>query len=272
MLTLVRFLLVYLTIAAILGEATIYLRRQRLDIMTNGLGLDGAYDATLDRIKGQGKGKSVLAMSALMWISRSERPMRVGELCDALAVKIGSRDMECDNIPSEKTLLASCLGLVIIDSSSTVRLVHFTLQEYFNSHSEHFENAESTMAEICLTYLNFDSINKLSHSLDWAPVETRLLQYASSYWGLYARSGLTEGVKLLALQLLSKFGGHISAKLVLMEKSDGRIVGGWRHSEGFTGLHCAAYLGLDEIVITSLDSGEGCGADIVDSISRTPLV
>ena len=103
-----RFLLVSLSIAAILDEATIRKRRERLDLMTSGLGLDGAYDATLDRIKGQGKGKSVLGMAALMWISCSERPMRIGEVCDALAVEIGSRDMDCDNIPSEKTLLASC--------------------------------------------------------------------------------------------------------------------------------------------------------------------
>ena len=270
MLTLVRFLLVSLSIAAILGEATIHLRQERLDIMTNGLGLDGAYDATLDRIKGQGKGKSALAMAALMWISRSERPMRVGELCEALAVKTGSRDLERDNIPSEKTLLGSCLGLVTIDSSSTVRLVHFTLQEYFNSHSEHFENPESTMAEICLTYLHFETVNKLSHNLHEAPLETRLLQYASSYWGLYAKTGLTEGVKLLALQLLGKFGRHISANLVLRQESKNEV-GGWRHSEGFTGLHCVAYLGLDEIAIALLDLGEGSGIDIVDGIGRTPL-
>ena len=105
MLTLDRFLLVSLTIATILGETTIHLRQERLDIMTNGVGLDGAYDATLDRIKGQSKGRSTLAMAALMWISRSKRPMRVGELCEALAVKIGSRDMECDNIPSEKNII-----------------------------------------------------------------------------------------------------------------------------------------------------------------------
>ena len=128
------------------------------------------------------------------------------------------------------------------------------------------------MAEICLTYLNFDSINKLSHFLDRAPVETRLLQYASSCWGFYARSGLTEGVKSLALQLLGKFGWHISAKLVLMEKSNGWVREGWRHSQGFPALHCAAYFGLDEIVIALLDEGEGCGADIVDGMCRTPLV
>jgi len=41
-------------------------RRERLHVMTNGLGLDGAYDGTLDRIKSQGKGKSALAMAALI--------------------------------------------------------------------------------------------------------------------------------------------------------------------------------------------------------------
>ena len=146
-----RFLLVSLSMSAILGEATIHKRRERLNIMTSGLGLDDAYDATLDRIKGQSKGKSALAMAALMWISRSEHPIHIGELCHALAVEIGSRCMERDNIPSEKTLLASCMGLVTVDESSTVRLVHFTLQEYFNSHSEYFENAQSTMAQVCLS-------------------------------------------------------------------------------------------------------------------------
>ena len=266
-----RFLLVSLSISAILGEATIHKRREKLDLMTNGLGLDGAYDATLERIKGQGKGKSALGIAALMWISRSARPMHIGELCEALGVEIGSQDMECDNIPSEKTLLASCLGLVTIDESSTVHLVHFTLQEYFNSHSEHFENPESTMAGVCLTYLNFDSVNELSHSLDNALVEIHLLQYASCYWEFYARNGLTEGVKSLALQLLGKFGGHISAKL-LLRGGFGEWGGKWRYSEGFTGLHCMAYLGLDEIAIALLEQVEGWGADMADAWDRTPLM
>jgi len=89
-----RFLLISLTIDAILDETTIRKRRERLELMTSGLGLDGAYDATMDRMKGPGNGKSTLGMSALMWISCSERPMHIGELCEALAVEIGSRDMD----------------------------------------------------------------------------------------------------------------------------------------------------------------------------------
>ena len=266
-----RFLLISLSIDAILSEATIRKRRERLDLMTSGLGLDGAYDATLDRIKGQGKGNSTLGMAALMWISCSERPMHLGELCEALAVEIGSGDMDDDNIPSEKTLLASCLGLVTVDESSIVRLVHFTLQEYFSRHSEHFESPHSAMAEVCLTYLNFDSVDKISYTLDSDSPETRFLQYASSYWGLYARNGFTQRVKSLALQLLSKFGGHISAKLLLWGDFDLWEREG-RYSEGFTGLHCTAYLGLDEIAISLLEEDKGCSADMADGWGRTPLM
>jgi len=260
-----------LSIDAILDKATIHKRRERLDLITSGLGLDGAYDATLDRIRGQGKVKSALGMAALMWISHSERPMHIGELCDALAVQIGSKDMDYDNIPSEKALIASCLGLVTMGESSTVRLIHFTLQEYFNSHSEHFENPQSTMAEVCLTYLNFDSISALSYSLDSAPLETCLLQYASSYWGLYAKNGLTEGVESLALQLLGKFSRHISAKLLLIG-GFGEWGGKWRHLEGFTGLHYAAYLGLDEIANALFEEAGFCGSDMADGLGRTPLM
>ena len=127
------------------------------------------------------------------------------------------------------------------------------------------------MAEVCLTYLNFGSTNKLLCTLESAPEETRFLQYASSYWGLYARNGLTEGVKSLALQLLDKFGGHISAKLLLLGN-----FGKWeretRHSEGFTGLHCAAYLGLDEIAIALLEMKKGRGVGVADAWGRTPLM
>jgi len=93
------------------------------------------------------------------------------------------------------------------------------------------------MAEVCLTYLNFDSVNKISCTLKCAPGETRFLQYESSYWGVYAKNGLTEGVKSLALQLLDKFGRHISAKLLLRGNFN-RWERRARRSKRFTGLHC----------------------------------
>ena len=61
-----RFLLVFLTIEAVLQEATIYRRSQRLSAMTNGLDLGDAYGATLERIKAQGGERARLGMAALM--------------------------------------------------------------------------------------------------------------------------------------------------------------------------------------------------------------
>jgi len=83
--------------------------------MTDGLRLGDAYGATLDRIKGQGGEKARLGMTALMWISNSERPLMAGERCHALAVKTGSPNLDADNVPSIGTLLASCQGLVAVE-------------------------------------------------------------------------------------------------------------------------------------------------------------
>src|SRR5437588_7812867 len=84
-----RFLLVSLNVEEILRGTTIRHRQKKLKAMTDGLGvgLGDAYGATLERIKAQGEEKSELAMTTLMWICYSERPLRVDELCHALAVE-----------------------------------------------------------------------------------------------------------------------------------------------------------------------------------------
>jgi len=126
-----RFLLASLNIQAILKETTIDRRRRRLRGMGNGLNLRDAYEATLEKVKAQGGDKARLGMAVLMWIFYSWRPLQVDELCHAIAIRIGSTDLESDDIPAISTLLGYCLGLVAVDkSTSTVRLIHFTLREY----------------------------------------------------------------------------------------------------------------------------------------------
>jgi len=256
-----------------LNETTVYQRREQLKRMINGRGLGDAYSVTLDRIKVQGEGKSRLGIAALMWISRSERPMGAEELCHALGVQIGSTDTNVDNIPSIQTLLASYLGLVTVDNEgSSLRLVHFTLQEYLNSRSDVFRNPYAVMAEVCLTYLNFNRIRELPPTLDNAPQNHPFLEHASCYWGHYVRNRTTEGVKSLALRLLDEFNCHISAKLLLHLHTPElywEIVG--RLPEGFTGLHCVAYLGIDDIANALLDVKDW-DVDKTDFVGRTPLI
>ena len=134
--------------------------------MADGLGLGDAYSATLCRIKGEGGEKARIGMAALMWISYSERPLKADELCHALAVEIGSPNLNTNNLPSIGTLLACCQGLISIDKeASTVRLIHFTLQEYLRAHPELFGPVHSIMAETCLSYLNSNQVNAFSTNL-----------------------------------------------------------------------------------------------------------
>jgi len=191
-----RFLLVSLNIEAILGEMTIGLRRRKLEEMARGNGLSDAYTATLARLQGQKGNKAAVGFKVLKWVLYSERPLRAEELCHAIAVEMGSRDLDPKNIPVLRTLLSSCLGLVTVEaSSSTVRLVHFTLQDHLLSSPKLFPSPHSTIAEVCLTYLNFGCVRDLAPTLDRAPSTMPLLKYASLYWGKHARIGMTENVK-----------------------------------------------------------------------------
>ena len=158
-----RFLLVSLNIHAILEEVTIYARREKLEEMTKGKGLGYAYTATLTRVRSQNGSKSRLGMEALMWISHSERPLKSLELCQALGVERGKPDQNARNIPAIETVLRCSLELVTIEaSSSIVRLVHFTLQEHLSKASSLFHSPHSMMAEICLTFLDFQCVKDLS--------------------------------------------------------------------------------------------------------------
>ena len=123
-----RFLLVFLSIEAILQEVTIYQRRQKLITMKNSLDLGAAFEAMMGRIKAQGGEKARLGMAAMMWISHSRRPLEVNEICHAIAIRIGSNDLDNDDIPTISTLLDCCQGLLTVDKGvPTVRLIHFTL-------------------------------------------------------------------------------------------------------------------------------------------------
>ena len=229
--------------------------------MTLGDGLSDAYAATLTRLKAQKGYKSVLGLRVLMWVLYSERPLRAQELCCALGVEIGSAELDPENIPALRSLLASCLGLVTVEaSSSTVRLVHFTLQEHLSSDPTLFHSPHSTITEVCLTYLNFGFITHLPPTVNPEPATTHLLEYASVYWGKHIRRGMTENSKILALRLLDRFDEHVSTRLLLLhcnrDRGGGPKFDEARRPMGFTGLHGAALLGIAEIVSPELEMKE----------------
>ena len=242
--------------------------------MTDGLGLGDAYSATLGRIKGQGGRKARLGMATLMWISHAERPLKPDELRHALAVEIGSPNLNGDNIPPIATVLACCQGLVVVDKeASTTRLIHFTLHEYLCAHPKLFSTAHSTIAETCLSYLNSQQVKALSTSPSPDLQSTSFLEYSSLYWGIHAKRELSDCAKLLALKLFDDFQNHLSIKILLEAQESHWYFSGFERSEPylFSGLHCASLFGIDEIV-AGLVEAEDCDVNQKDSSGNTPLV
>ena len=241
--------------------------------MTDDWGLEGAYGATLSRIKGQGKEGSRLGMAALMWISHSERPLMVRELRDALGVEIGAAGLDVDNFPSIGTLLTCCQGLVSVGKgASTVRLIHLTLQEYLQAHAELFDRPQAAMAETCLSYLNSHQVKALSTSPspDFRR-GTPFLEYSSLYWGVHAKRDLSDCAKQLALKLFDDYTNHISTKILLSQKVRVYLDFNSRRLFLFSGLHCASFFGINELV-TLLVEVEGCDLNGIDWTGSTPLV
>jgi len=235
--------------------------------MTNGPDLGDAYEDTIRRIEGQESDKAKLGMAALMWISHSERPLNVDEIRHALAVELGSADLDADNLPSIRTVLGCCQGLATVDKgSSTIRLIHFTLKRYLSGHTDLFGGAHSKMAETCLTYLNFQAIKNISARRSRGPQNTPFLSYSSLYWGTHMRMELSNRSKRLALDLL-QYDNHISAEL-LWESTGERY---FNSTGPFSALHCISYFGIAEVAIDLIGTKKW-DVNQRDSAGLTPLM
>ena len=240
--------------------------------MTDGLGFEDVYGATLDRIKGQGGERARLGMATLIWISHAERPLKADELRHALAVEIGSPSLNTDNLPSIGTLLACCQGLVVVEKETfTVRLIHFTLQEYLRARPGLFGTAHSTMAETCLSYLNSRQIMALPPVSFPHLQDTPFLEYSSVYWGVHAKKDLSDCAKLLALKLFDDYSNHVSVKILLRAQKSWYFSGIYSENPYlFSSLHCASLFGIGEIT-AKLVEVESCDINKIDDTGNTPL-
>src|SRR5437588_11031470 len=169
----------------------------------------------------QDEEKTKLTIAALTWICYAERSLQVDELCHALVVEIGTTDFDPDNVPSISTLLGCCQGLITVDEeASTVRLIHFTVQEYLCAQPDLFSRPHSIIAESCLTYLSSQQVKNLPpHPLP-DHKSTPFLKYSSRYWGTHANKELSNHASVLAQQLLDRYEDHVSAISLLSQVPD----------------------------------------------------
>jgi len=190
-----------------------------------------------------------------MRISHAEWPLQVDELCHALVVELGSADFNADNVPSMPTLVSCCQGLITVDKeASTVRLIHFSLHEYLSSHPDIVDRPHSAVAEICLTYLNSRQIRAFSTAPSPDMENTCFLQYCSVYWGVHAKRELSDCPRSLALKLLLKEHYDLISTILLLGHA--RLdLGDRDNCPPFSGLHCASFFGIVEVVATLIEAG-----------------
>lgn len=240
--------------------------------------LQDALGETLARIQSQHNGRKRLGMNTLMLIFKAKRSLRVEELREALAIRSGQYSLNPKYRPSQEKIVESCLGLVTIDEeTSIVRLVHYTIQEYFREHQkEVFPSGEDEIAERCLTYLFFESFESGCCDKEgdiWVQLENhRFLAYAVSNWGYHTQFSIGGKADNLALKLLQSKPRRSFLVQVYQILQDRREKY-WEPAEVNSnhGLHVAVLFGLPRAARAILDSKE-VEVDAETHIGTTALI
>ena len=121
-------------------------------------------------------------------------------------------DHGLEKIRPQDTVLGSRLGPVVVDkATSTVRLIHYTLQEYF-SWPGILPDAHKTLAQSCLAYLNYDQLKR--HPVNKVPDLGDMPLNILLCIGGHEKMELSDLAKMLALDFLGRYHNHISSILL----------------------------------------------------------
>jgi hypothetical protein len=187
-----RFLLAQLYLDTLIDKRTPRAIKSALKELPKGI--DDSYEAVMTRLGRQPAESRDLATRALSWIVCARRSLTTLELREALAVKSGDTELDECRVPDIELVVSVCAGLVAVDEkSNTIRLQHFTAQQYFErSQTRWFPDAHTYIARTCLTYLLFDLFESDFYTTsDAAWLEQHpLYSYAAQYWGDHERLAL----------------------------------------------------------------------------------
>ena len=176
-----RFLLARLHLKLLEVQPT----RKRLIAALNRLpeDLDDTYSNTIERIQSQNREYANIAMRALKWITFAKRYLSTIELQHALAVEPDSEDVGKDDLIDPRKLLSICAGLLIMNSNSQIRLVHYTTQKYLHGRLKSDGDAEIAMT--CLRYFTFPPFSATSPESWWFHSYSdsyQLGSYVAKHW------------------------------------------------------------------------------------------
>ena len=186
-----------LQLRQVLQEPTLGEMRDALESLPSDL--REAYDITLQRIRKLPTGWSRIGMSTLLWVSQAQRPLRMPELVEALAVREGSAKLYKDYSPSEERVIEACVGLISVNKGSTeVHFIHKTVQEHLCERPGDLSAAR--LGDVCLIYLLCDDF-KTGPCDDLSLLGTRFEQhpffeYSSRFWSKHFEGADEKGALL----------------------------------------------------------------------------
>ncbi|OBT60884.1 hypothetical protein VE03_09675 [Pseudogymnoascus sp. 23342-1-I1] len=266
------FLLAQLHLDSLIGKRSPKAVRTALKSLPSGSSAyDDAYKDAMVRIEGQLLDQKDLAWQVLSWITCAKEPLTMSELQHALGTELGESSLDEDNLPEIEDMVSVCAGLVTVDEESEIiRLVHYTTQEYFERTRETwFPSLETEVTKICVTYLSFSTfesgICQDGESFEERLQSNQLYNYASCNWGHHARESFTPILEVNNF-LQRKAQVQASTQVLLAKKGGGRY--SLTYSREMTGLHLAAYLGVEKGVQHLLGISI---LDEKDEYGRTPL-
>ncbi|KAF4997410.1 hypothetical protein FDECE_12088 [Fusarium decemcellulare] len=240
------FLLAQLHLDSLVGKRSPKALRTALRNLSSGSdgsrAYDKAYDDAMERIQDQIADRVSLAKEALMWITCAKEQLSPLALQQALATEPGEPEFDEENISQIEDIVSACAGLVTIDAQSdTVRLVHFTTQDYFERTQDRwFPDASSQITVKSITHLSFEPF-PLKHAsfyvvkrwLERSPFQV----YAARNWGDHARESPGD------FQTIEDFLASEKRAIAAEQKRNPLSL-----DYKTTGLHEAAYFGLKEAV------------------------
>ncbi|KAK7038242.1 ankyrin repeat domain-containing protein [Favolaschia claudopus] len=204
------FLLAKLHIDSLATKTTIRAVRQCLRNLPGNL--HSTYNEVMERISRQCEDDVDLAHRTLAWVFNAKRLLRPAELREALAVEVGTTELDPDNFHDIDTILSVCAGLVIVNTEDDrVCLVHYTAQSYLEcAQHQLFPRAQTDVATTCLTYLMFDAFAAKRHPvLDDSifspkPSTNCLLNYVLNYGVSHAQGQPESGAPALISTFLER--------------------------------------------------------------------
>ena len=237
-----------------------------------------AFDSGVRRIDSQPTSWRDIAYRAIAWVTHARRRLSVPELAHALANDCGSAEFDEEDVTDIRLILQACCGFVVVQKGSgDVTMIHTSAHQYFENISP--ADIQNSIAETCLAYLSCppftegpcisydDMLRRMQHR-PFGP-------YAAKFWSSHIADENSETGLLTAIRKLLR---DQKLRLSSFQASQYRpeITDSDLAREAFvtiptmqTGLHVAAYWGLDLVTQELLFAGEDLCAR--DSQDWTPL-